>query len=76
MTNLYMSAADAVPGTENVTRSVFQDIYLNEQDVIRKQGVDVKPENINHVKVISYDTPCRFDHLSKSTRPNRGWYQS
>ena len=42
-------AADAVPGTENATRSVFQDIYLNEQDVIRKQCVGVKSENINHV---------------------------
>ncbi len=71
MTNLYMSspAADAVPGTENATRSVFQDIYLNEQDVINKQGVDVKSENIKQVPVISYDTPYRFDHPSVSTRP-------
>ena len=40
-----LPAADAVPGTENATRSVFQDIYLNEQDVINKQDVDVNPEN-------------------------------
>jgi len=54
---LYMSApaADAVPGTENATRSVFQDIYLNEQDVINKQGVDVNPENLPFENGMSRD---------------------